>query len=209
MQWINRRIFRSSFAGGCALMLVGMSATATEKKTAIFAGGCYWGVEAVFDHVVGVKSATSGFAYGKVGPASTGQMRPPQSGYAEAVRVEYDPTRVTYEKLLEIFFTVAHDPTELDRQGPDVGTQYRSAIFYQDEEQHQAAMAYLAHLDSAKAYPRPIVTEVVPFKSFRAADDSQQDYLVHHPKEPYIVINDAPKVEQLRREFPGLYRSGE
>ena len=176
----------------------------SEKRTAVFAGGCYWGVEAVFDHVKGVKSATSGFATGA--PLAADQVRPGHTGYAEAVRVEYDPALVSYDQLLEVFFKVIHDPTQLDRQGPDVGPEYRSTIFYQDEEQHQKAAAYLAHLDSVKAYPKPIVTEVVPLKSFKVAPADQQDYSEHHPQEAYIRVNDVPKVEQLRRDYPGLYQ---
>jgi len=216
MNWINIRSFRSSLAGlGCAVLLVGLSPaglsrsyppnTATDKKTAIFAGGCYWGVEAIYDHVKGVKSAVSGFAVGGDPPPSV-QLRPGHTGYAESVRVTYDPAQISYDQLLELFFTVVHDPTQLDRQGPDVGPQYRSTIFYQDEEQHQKAVAYLAHLDSAKTFPRPLVTEVVPLKSFKEAPADQQDYSEHHPDQPYIKINDAPKVEQLRRDYPALYR---
>jgi peptide-methionine (S)-S-oxide reductase len=173
------------------------------KETAILAGGCFWGVEAVFRHVKGVKSATSGFAT-PVGPAAG--MSDPHAGYAEAVKLVYDPSQITLQKILEIFFTVAHDPTELDRQGPDVGPQYRSAVFVSDSAQATAVRAYLGELKTANIYPRPIVTEVVALQRFKEAEELHQDYVAKHPTEPYVMINDAPKVQDLKKKYPDLYR---
>jgi peptide-methionine (S)-S-oxide reductase len=177
-----------------------------SQQTAVFAGGCFWGIEAVFRHVKGVKSAMSGFAGGSVASPSYEQVSTGTTGHAESVKVVYDPSQVSYEQLLRVFFTVAHDPTQLNRQGPDVGTQYRSAVFYTDADQQRAAEAFVAKLRESKAFPRPIVTEIVPLKAFYPAEDYHQDYMAHHPDQPYIVINDAPKVEHLQREFPELYR---
>jgi peptide-methionine (S)-S-oxide reductase len=174
--------------------------------TAVFAGGCFWGVEAVFEHLKGVKSAVSGFAGGGLGSPSYQEVSTGSTGHAEAVQVVYDPSQISYEQLLHVFFSVAHDPTQLNRQGPDVGTQYRSAIFYATEEQHQAAEAYVAQLRAAKAFPRPIVTEISPLRAFYPAESYHQHYLMRHPHSPYIVINDAPKLEHLQKEFPALYR---
>jgi peptide-methionine (S)-S-oxide reductase len=176
------------------------------EATAVFAGGCFWGVEAVFEHLKGVKSAVSGFAGGGVASPSYQQVSTGGTGHAEAVQVVYDPSQISYEQLLHVFFSVAHDPTQLNRQGPDVGTQYRSAIFYANEEQHQAAEAYVAQLRAAKAFSRPIVTEIAPLRAFYPAESYHQHYLTRHPHSPYIMINDAPKLEHLRREFPVLYR---
>jgi peptide-methionine (S)-S-oxide reductase len=176
------------------------------EATAVFAGGCFWGVEAVFEHLKGVESAVSGFAGGGVASPSYQQVSTGGTGHAEAVQVVYDPSQISYEQLLHVFFSVAHDPTQLNRQGPDVGTQYRSAIFYANEEQHQVAEAYVAQLRAAKAFPGPIVTEISPLRGFYPAESYHQHYLMRHPHSPYIMINDAPKLENLRREFPALYR---
>lgn len=200
-----------SLLGLAALTLVPRSAAPSigsgperisPKETAIFAGGCFWGVEAVFRHVKGVKSATSGFAVGVAQDSTPGQ---PNRGYAEAVRVVYDPQQIGYQQLLEVFFVVAHDPTQLNRQGPDVGPEYRSAIFIGDSVQRAAAEAYLAQLRSANQFPKPIVTEVVPLRSFRQAEDAHQDYVARHPRDQYVVINDAPKIVELQHKFPSLY----
>lgn len=174
--------------------------------TAVFAGGCFWGVEAVFDHLAGVTTAVSGYAGGTLASPSYEQVSTGRTGHAESVMVVYDPAQISYDQLLQVFFTVAHDPTQLDRQGPDVGTQYRSAVFYRSEAQHQAAERYIAKLREAKVYPGQIVTEVTALNAFHPAEDYHQDYLVHHPHQPYIVINDAPKLEELQRRFPDLYR---
>jgi peptide-methionine (S)-S-oxide reductase len=173
---------------------------------AVFAGGCFWGIEAVFEHLKGVKSATSGYAGGTKNSPTYEEVSSGETGHAESVRVVYDSSQISYGTLLKVFFSVAHDPTELNRQGPDVGTQYRSAIFYVNEEQKKIADAYIEQLTKAKTFSRPIVTQVVPLKTFFEAEAYHQDYMRHHPNQPYIVINDAPKVEHLKKEFPALYR---
>ena len=179
---------------------------AASVDTAVFAGGCFWGVEAVFEHVKGVTTAISGYAGGKVASPSYEEVSSGTTGHAESVLVVYDPSRVSYQQLLQVFFSVAHDPTQLDRQGPDVGSQYRSAIFYRNDAQRDAAKGYIAKLEAAHAYRNPIVTEVAPLDRFNEAEAYHQDYLAHHPHQPYIVINDMPKLEALQREFPALYR---
>ena len=174
-------------------------------QTAVFAGGCFWGVEAVFEHVKGVKEAVSGYSGGSSQTADYETVSDGRTGHAESVWVTFDPKQVTYQQLLKVFFLVAHNPTELNRQGPDTGTQYRSAIFYADESQKQAALAAVAELTSQKTYRAPIVTQIVPLKAFYPAEDYHQDYLKHHPNQPYIVINDQPKVEHLKKAFPELW----
>ena len=175
------------------------------EQTAVFAGGCFWGVEAVFRHVRGVKSAVSGYAGGKVVSPSYEQVSSGSTGHAESVRVVYDPSQITYGQLLRVFFSVAHDPTQLNRQGPDVGTQYRSAIFFSTPLQKRIATAYVDQLTKAKAFGRPIVTEVSALDRFNVAEDYHQDYAALHPYQPYIMIHDAPKVANLKREFAALY----
>jgi peptide-methionine (S)-S-oxide reductase len=176
------------------------------KKTAVLAGGCFWGMQLVFAHVKGVTKVTAGYAGGEKNTATYEQVETGQTGHAESVRIEYDPSVVTYGQLLQVYFSVAHDPTELNRQGPDTGTQYRSSIFYTTPEQEQIADAYIAQLDSAKTFDSPIVTKVVPLdKGFFSAEDYHQNYAVHHPDQPYIAINDAPKVDHLRQELPEFY----
>ncbi len=181
-------------------------ATATSEQTVVFAGGCFWGVEAVFEHVKGVTEVTSGYAGGDAKTANYKAVSDGDTGHAEAVRITYDSSQVSYQQLLKIFFAVAHDPTELNRQGPDTGTQYRSAIFYTVENQQRIARAYITQLDQAKVFKRPIVTQVVALDSYYKAEAYHQDYLAHHPNEPYIVINDQPKVANLRKQFPDLYK---
>ncbi|HEV7395085.1 MAG TPA: peptide-methionine (S)-S-oxide reductase MsrA [Pyrinomonadaceae bacterium] len=175
-------------------------------EVAVFAGGCFWGIEAVFEHVKGVTSAESGYAGGSAGTAQYETVSSGQTGHAESVRVNFDPSQVSYGQLLKVFFSVAHDPTELNRQGPDVGTQYRSAIFYANEEQKRVALAYIKQLNDAKVFSRPIVTQVVPLEAFYEAEAYHQDYLVNHPNEPYIVYNDLPKVENLKKQLPELFK---
>jgi peptide-methionine (S)-S-oxide reductase len=177
-----------------------------SSDTAVFAGGCFWGVEAVFEHLKGVSSATSGYAGGSARSPSYQQVSSGATGHAEAVLVVYDPAEISYDQLLQIFFTVAHDPTQLNRQGPDVGTQYRSAVFYRNTAQREATERYIAKLREARIYRDAIVTQVAPLRAFHVAEAYHQDYLVRHPTQPYIVINDAPKLEHLRRAFPALYR---
>lgn len=174
-------------------------------QTAVFAGGCFWGVEAVFEHIKGVKDATSGYSGGTKETADYDLVSGGDTKHAEAVRVIFDPKQVSYEQLLKVFFSVVHDPTQLNRQGPDTGTQYRSAIFYSDEEQKRLAENYIAELTEQNAFAQPIVTQIVPLDAFYDAEDYHQDYLVNHPNQPYIVIHDKPKVENLSKQFPDLY----
>jgi peptide-methionine (S)-S-oxide reductase len=180
---------------------------AVPADTAVFAGGCFWGVEGVFEHVRGVRSAVSGYAGGSVVNPTYEQVSSGTTGHAESVQVIYDPGRVSYAQLLQVFFTVAHDPTQLNRQGPDVGTQYRSIVFYRNPEQRRAAEAYVAQLTRAKVYSSPIATEIVPLTTFYPAEAYHQHFMARHPNDPYIVYNDAPKLVRLRHEFPGLYRA--
>jgi peptide-methionine (S)-S-oxide reductase len=182
-------------------------AAAKGQQTAVLAGGCFWGVEAVFEHVKGVSDVKSGYAGGSSGTANYEKVSMGTTGHAESVQIIYDPSQVSYGQLLKVFFSVAHDPTEFNRQGPDTGTQYRSAIFYANEEQKRIAEAYIQQLNQAKVFSRTIVTQVAPLDAFHQAEPYHQDYLAQHPDEPYIVINDIPKVENLRKELPGLYKA--
>jgi peptide-methionine (S)-S-oxide reductase len=182
-------------------------ASTPGKETAVVAGGCFWGIQAVFQHVKGVISATSGYSGGTLKNPDYETVSSGSTGHAESVQIVYDPSKVTYGELLRIFFSVAHDPTELNRQGPDEGTQYRSIIFYGNDEQKRIAEAYIAQLDQAKVYGHKIVTQVVPLKAFYPAEAYHQNYFTLHPNAPYIVYNDAPKVANLRKEFPDLYAS--
>jgi peptide-methionine (S)-S-oxide reductase len=179
---------------------------AGTQQTAVFAGGCFWGVDAVFKHVKGVSRVVSGYAGGRALTAEYEVVSTGTTGHAESVQVTYDPSQVSYNDLLKVFFNAAHDPTELNRQGPDSGTQYRSAIFFTNAEQKKLADEYIAQLDRAKAFPEPIVTQVVPLKGFYPAEAYHQDYLERHPDNPYIVINDQPKLDLLREKFPQLYK---
>ncbi|HEU4525805.1 MAG TPA: peptide-methionine (S)-S-oxide reductase MsrA [Gemmatimonadales bacterium] len=174
--------------------------------TAVFAGGCFWGVEAVFESLEGVSDAVSGYSGGSDQSPSYEEVSSGRTGHAEAVRVVYDPARISYDQLLQVFFTVAHDPTQLDRQGPDVGTQYRSAVFYRNPSQREAVERYIAKLGQAKVWPGKIVTEVSALRDFHPAEEYHQNYLVRHPTQPYIVVNDLPKLEQLRKRYPELVR---
>jgi peptide-methionine (S)-S-oxide reductase len=179
---------------------------ATEgDQTAVFAGGCFWGVEAVFEHVKGVKQATSGYSGGDARSARYGIVSTGRTGHAESVRVVYDPAQVSYGQLLKVYFSVAHDPTQLNRQSPDSGPQYRSEIFTTNVAQQKVANAYIAQLSSARVFPAPIVTRVEPLKAFYPAESHHQDYLRLHPDDPYIVYNDAPKLVHLKAMFPALY----
>jgi peptide-methionine (S)-S-oxide reductase len=179
---------------------------APNEATAVFAGGCFWGIEAVFEHVKGVHKVVAGYSGGSAGTASYDQVSDGDTGHAESVRVQFDPKQVSYGTLLQVFFSVALDPTELNRQGPDSGTQYRSVIFYGNAEQKKIATGYIAQLTAAKAFPAPIVTQVVPLKAFYPAEAYHQHYFSEHPGNPYIVINDAPKVAHLQQLFPTLYQ---
>jgi peptide-methionine (S)-S-oxide reductase len=184
---------------------VDSSATSPGKETAVLAGGCFWGMQSVFRHVKGVIDVTAGYAGGTAADAHYDIVSSGTTDHAESVEIVYDPSRVSYGRLLQIYFSVAHDPTQLNRQGPDRGRQYRSGIFYTSAEQQRIAQAYIAQLQEAKTFSHPIVTQVVPFQAFYPAEAHHQDYAERHPNDPYIVINDAPKVKNLSREFPELY----
>jgi peptide-methionine (S)-S-oxide reductase len=176
------------------------------EQTAVLAGGCFWGVDAVFKHVQGVSTVVSGYAGGSATTAQYEAVSTGTTGHAEAVKITYNPAQIAYSQLLRVFFSVAHNPTELNRQGPDTGPQYRSAIFYATPEQRQTALAYIEQLNAAKAFPAPIVTQVVPLQEFYPAEEHHQDFLARHPTHPYIVYNDLPKLRELERQFPALYK---
>ncbi|GAB2907466.1 peptide-methionine (S)-S-oxide reductase MsrA [Paralcaligenes sp. KSB-10] len=178
-----------------------------HTETAVFAGGCFWGVQGVFQHVQGVQQAVSGYAGGVAGTAHYETVSGGSTGHAESVQVTFDPATVTYGKLLQIFFSVAHNPTELNRQGPDTGTQYRSALFPTSALQQQVAQAYIAQLDAAHLFSRPLVTRIEKYTGFYPAEAYHQNFLTMHPNYPYIVINDLPKIAQLKRLFPDRYRN--
>jgi peptide-methionine (S)-S-oxide reductase len=175
--------------------------SATGIQTAVLAGGCFWGVQGVFQHTVGVVNAVSGYAGGSKASADYNMVSTGATGHAETVEIKYDPAKISYGKILQIFFSVAHDPTQLNRQGPDTGTQYRSAIFTTNDEQKKVAEAYIAQLNAAKVYKKPIVTKVGPLEAFFPAEAYHQDYLTLHPNQPYIVFNDLPKIESLKKIF--------
>jgi peptide-methionine (S)-S-oxide reductase len=206
----------AAFAGGCTVNAAtsapipppSTDATLTKtggKQTAVFAGGCFWGTQAVFERVKGVLKTTTGYAGGSASTATYDQVTTETTGHAESVQVVYDPSKITYGELLRIFFSVAHDPTQLNRQGPDVGTSYRSAIFYANDDQKRLANAYIQQLDAAHVFPRSIVTQVVPLKGFYRAEDYHQDYALHNPDNPYILVCDRPKIAALRQQFPDLF----
>lgn len=176
------------------------------EATAVLAGGCFWGIEAVFEHVKGVTGVVSGYAGGEAKTAHYEMVSEGDTGHAESVRITYDPSQISYGQLLKVFFSVAHDPTELNRQGPDTGTQYRSAIFYANEEQQRVAQAYIDQLNKAKVFEQPIVTQVAALNGFYQAEAYHQDYAAHHPNDSYIKYNDLPKVANLRQQFPKLYK---
>jgi peptide-methionine (S)-S-oxide reductase len=176
------------------------------KQTAVFAGGCFWGTQAVFERVKGVLATTAGYSGGSAFTATYEQVGQENTGHAESVKVVFDPSQITYGQLLRIFFSVAHDPTQLNRQGPDVGSSYRSVIFYTNDEQQKISKDYIAQLDAAKVFRKPIVTQVVPLKGFYDAEGYHQDYALHNPNNSYILVCDRPKVEALKKEFPELFK---
>ena len=175
------------------------------SQTAVFAGGCFWGTQAVFERVKGVTKTTVGYSGGTANTATYDQVTTETTGHAESIEVVYDPSKLTYGQLLRIFFSVAHDPTQLNRQGPDVGTSYRSVIFYGNPDQERIAKAYIAQLDAAKVFSGPIVTQVVPLKGFYRAEEYHQDYALKNPNDAYIQVCDRPKIEALRKQFPELF----
>jgi peptide-methionine (S)-S-oxide reductase len=226
IQTIHRALRRSALAGlTLAAMAMSQQAFAAEQavqipppvldqsapgsamETAVIAGGCFWGVQGVYQHVEGVSNAVSGYAGGADETADYAKVSRGWTGHAEAVQVTYDPAKISYGRILQIYFSVAHDPTQLNRQGPDRGTQYRSTVFPQNDEQAEIAKAYIAQLDQAKLYNAKIVTTIEPGKGFHPAEEYHQDYLTKNPRQPYIVINDLPKIEQLKRLFPERYRA--
>lgn len=175
------------------------------SQTVVLSGGCFWGIQAVFEHVKGVSSVTAGYSGGSAQTAQYETVSTGMTGHAESVRIVYDPSQISYGQLLKVFFSVAHDPTELNRQGPDEGTQYRSAIFFANDDQRRIAQAYIDQLNHVKVFAQPIVTQVVALKAFYPAESYHQDYAEHHPNEPYIAINDLPKLEHLKQILPELY----
>jgi peptide-methionine (S)-S-oxide reductase len=178
----------------------------TGNQTAIFAGGCFWGVEAVFEHVKGVSDVVSGFSGGDKSSANYDAVSDGKTSHAEAVKITYDPAQISYGQLLKIYFAVAHDPTEVNRQGPDSGSQYRSAIFFTNPEQQQVAQAYIDQLSQAKVFARPIATQLNPLQAFYAAEEYHQNFIARNPNYPYVVVNDLPKLKQLEKQFPNLYK---
>lgn len=185
---------------------VDATAPVGHNEVAVLAGGCFWGIEAVFEHVKGVRKVTAGYSGGAANTANYNDVSDGDTGHAESVKVEFDPAQVSYGKLLQLFFSVALNPTELNRQGPDSGTQYRSVVFYSDDAQKKIATDYIAQLTAAKAFGAPIVTQVVPLKTFYPAEAYHQHYYDLHPNNPYIVFNDAPKVARLQKLFPEIYQ---
>jgi peptide-methionine (S)-S-oxide reductase len=203
--WVAFAVALVSLAAGAPALARVAAAAGGPEETVVLAGGCFWGVQGVFQRVKGVTRAVSGYAGGSAAAARYELVSRGTTGHAESVQVTYDPARVSYAQILQVFFTVAHDPTQLNRQGPDVGTQYRSAIFYATPAQQTGAQAYIDQLTATKTFPRAIVTQVVPLSGFHAAEDYHQDYLNRHPDEPYIVYNDWPKITALQKQFPSLY----
>lgn len=202
---LNIRYVGASLCLMLSLGALSSAAAAQAEQTAVFAGGCFWGVDAVFKHVKGVSEVVSGYAGGSAATAHYDLVSDGNTGHAEAVRIRFNPAQVSYQQLLQVFFSVAHDPTQLNRQGPDSGSQYRSAVFYTSAEQQKMAQGSIQQLTAARIFSAPIVTQVVPLKQFYAAEEHHQNYLALHPNQPYIVVNDKPKVAQLRKQFPALY----
>lgn len=211
-----RELIRSGLLYSGAILMFGSGAAssvaaaparhAPTEQTAVFAGGCFWGVDALFKHVKGVSDVVSGYAGGGAATAHYELVGNGNTGHAESVIVRFNPAQVSYQQLLQVFFSVAHDPTQLNRQGPDYGSQYRSAIFYNSAEQLQEAQRYIRKLTAERAFSAPIVTQVVPLQQFYPAEDYHQNFLALHPTKPYIVMHDLPKLEQLRKRFPALYQ---
>ena len=217
------RLSRAMFAVGLTISMLACSANGQRKapipapkldaslaasagqQTAVFAGGCFWGTQSVFERVKGVLKTTAGYSGGTAATATYNQVTTETTGHAESVELVYDPSKITYGQLLRVFFSVVHDPTQLDRQGPDVGPSYRSAIFYTSDEQKGIADAYIQQLDAAKVFPSRIVTEVTPLKGFYRAEDYHQDYALHNPDNPYIKVCDLPKISALKQQFPDLF----
>lgn len=203
-------VYHSPLLGAEAPVIIASPAVDNPKsagpsQTAVLAGGCFWGVQGVFEHVRGVQKVVAGYAGGEKSTAQYETVSSGSTGHAESVKITFDPAVISYGQILQIAFSVVHDPTQVDRQGPDVGTQYRSAVFYADENQKRIAQAYISQLNQAHVYARPIATRVDPLKGFYAAESYHQDYLIHNPTQPYIAVYDLPKIENFRRTFPELY----
>lgn len=199
--------FSSASANSTPLPDPHLSASAEAgEQTAVFAGGCFWGMEAVFEHLQGVSEVVTGYTGGNAETANYPRVSGGGTDHAESVQVTYDPSQISYDQLLKVYFSVAHDPTQLNRQGPDQGTQYRSAIFFSNAEQQQVAQAYIEQLNNAHVFAQPIVTTLEPLTVFYAAEDYHQDYIDRHPQNPYVVIHDLPKLAQLQTQFPNLYK---
>ncbi len=213
MRLVHTGLFLLALASGAAQATIPDYAGPQPKPAgngdamAVFAGGCFWGVDAVFKHVKGVSNVVSGYSGGSAATAHYLVVGTGTTGHAESVKVTYDPSKVTYAELLKVFFDVAHDPTQLNRQGPDYGTQYRSVVFYANDQQKAIAQRYIAQLDQTKAFPKPIVTQVVPLDKFYPAEDYHQNYLELHPDQPYIVYNDLPKLVHLKKDYPAWYQA--
>ncbi len=204
----SREVVCNSDSGVAAIpnpLLDAPLATTKGEESAVVAGGCFWGIQAVFQHLKGVIRATSGYSGGSAKTAQYEAVCSGRTGHAEAVEIVFDPSQISYGQLLRVFFAVAHNPTELNRQGPDVGTQYRSAIFYTTDEQQRIAQAFIGQLNQEKIFSRPIVTQLSPLDAFYPAEEYHQDYAAQHPENMYIAINDLPKVANLRKAFPELF----
>ena len=199
--YIRQAVIVASF------LITGSIPTLAAEQKAVFAGGCFWGVEAVFEHVKGVIAVRSGYAGGTANSANYRDVSRGDTKHAESVEIRFDPSKVSYVQLLNIFFAVAHDPTEVNRQGPDTGTQYRSVIFYANADQQRTAKAFITALDSSKALDKPVATQVVPLVAFFAAEEYHQNYLKNNPDDSYIVAHDLPKLADLKKKFPELYRA--
>jgi peptide-methionine (S)-S-oxide reductase len=206
IQFMRRTLFASAVFLMPALAWMSNVTAAQPEQTAVFAGGCFWGVDAVFRHVKGVSGVESGYAGGDAETAHYDQVSKGNTGHAESVRIRFNPEQVSYQQLLQIFFSVAHDPTKLNRQGPDVGGQYRSAIFFTSAEQQKITQNYIRHLDETHVFSAPVVTQVVPLKQFYRAEEYHQNYLARNNFAPYIVAQDVPKLKELRMKFPALYQ---
>jgi peptide-methionine (S)-S-oxide reductase len=205
-KWITALVLTVAVLFGMKAVDAFAQAASSGHDTAVFSGGCFWGVDAVFKHVKGVDQVVSGYAGGAANTAQYETVSTGTTGHAESVQVTYDPSKVSYDDLLKVFFFVAHDPTELNRQGPDTGTQYRSSIFYESDAQKKMADDYIAQLDQKHAFSKPIVTKVVPLTGFYPAEGYHQNYLELHPDQPYIVFNDLPKLEAFQKDLPALYQ---
>lgn len=201
----------SARAGEASMMipapLVDNPKTSGPMQTAVLAGGCFWGVQGVYEHVRGVQKVLSGYSGGDESTAHYDIVSDGRTGHAESVQILFDPKEISYGEILQIYFSVVHDPTQLNRQGPDIGTQYRSDIFYGNDSQKNIAEAYIAQLNKMKLFSRPIATRLDPLRAFYAAEDYHQDYLIHNPGNPYIAINDLPKIENLKKLFGGIYKT--